>query len=170
MKNKVAVITGGNSGIGLAAAKLFVVQGATVIVNARTEKRLEESKELEKEGITVIKADVSIKSDLENLFKEVNKRFGKIDILFENAKLVNLSLDSMDSAIESSMKTLVEFFDADRCHLGKISDDQPKNIVSYFKRYYEIVSKAAFSQAFFRSPGCVVHSAQANRPKEVSHV
>jgi NAD(P)-dependent dehydrogenase (short-subunit alcohol dehydrogenase family) len=152
IKNKVAVITGGNSGIGLATAKLFVAHGATVIVNARTEKRLEESKELEKEGITVIKADVSIKSDL------------------ENAKLVNLSLDSMDSAIESSMKTLVEFFDADRCHLGKISDDQPKNIVSYFKRYYEIVSKAAFSQAFLRLPGCVVHSAQANRPKEVSHV
>jgi hypothetical protein len=43
-------------------------------------------------------------------------------------------------------------------------------IEKFFKRYYEIVSKVAFSQAFLRLPGCVVHSAQANRPKEVSHV
>lgn len=87
-----------------------------------------------------------------------------------SAKLVNLSLESIDAAIESSLKKLVEFFEADRCHLGKISDDQSKIIVSYFKSYYEIVSKAAFSQALLRLPGCVVHSAKANRPKEVSHV
>jgi hypothetical protein len=87
-----------------------------------------------------------------------------------SAKLVNLPLESIDAGIESSLKLLVEFFEADRCHLGKISDDQSKIIVSYFKRYYEIVSKAAFSQAFLRLPGCVVHSAQANRAKEVSHV
>jgi hypothetical protein len=43
-------------------------------------------------------------------------------------------------------------------------------IEEFFKRYYEIVLKLAFSQAFLRLPGCVVHSAQANRPKEVSHV
>jgi hypothetical protein len=87
-----------------------------------------------------------------------------------SAKLVNLPLESIDAGIEDSIKTLVKFFDADRCHLGKISADQSKIIVSYFKRYYEIVSKAAFSQAFLRLPGCVVHSAQANRRKEVSHV
>ena len=87
-----------------------------------------------------------------------------------SAELVNLPLESIDAAIESSLKSIAEFFEADRCHLGKISDDQSKIIVAYFKRYYEIVSKAAFSQAFLRLPGCVVHSAQANRPKEVSHV
>jgi hypothetical protein len=43
-------------------------------------------------------------------------------------------------------------------------------IEEFFKRYYEIVLKLAFSQAFLRLPGCVVHSAQANRPKEISHV
>jgi hypothetical protein len=87
-----------------------------------------------------------------------------------SSKLVNLPLESIDAGIEDSMKTLVEFFDADRCHLGNISDDQSKIIVSYFKRYYEIVSKAAFSQAFLRLPRCDVHLAQANRQKEVSHV
>jgi len=43
-------------------------------------------------------------------------------------------------------------------------------IEEFFKKYYEIVSKATFSQAFLRLPGYVIHSAQANRPKEVSHV
>jgi len=49
-----------------------------------------------------------------------------------SAKLVNLSLESIDAAIESSLKSLVEFFDADRCHLGRLSDDQTKIVVSHF--------------------------------------
>jgi PAS domain S-box-containing protein len=49
-----------------------------------------------------------------------------------SAKLVNLPLESIDAAIESSIKSLVEFFDADRCHFGEFSDDQSKIVVSYF--------------------------------------
>ena len=49
-----------------------------------------------------------------------------------SAELVNLPLESIDAAIESSMKKLVEFFDADRCHLGEFSGDQSKIVVSYF--------------------------------------
>jgi len=49
-----------------------------------------------------------------------------------SAKLVNLPLESIDAAIESSMKSLAEFFDADRCHLGAFSDDQSKLTVAYF--------------------------------------
>jgi len=49
-----------------------------------------------------------------------------------SANLVNLPLESIDAAIESSMKKLVEFFGADRCHLGEFSDDQSKIEVSYF--------------------------------------
>lgn len=85
LENKVAVITGGNSGIGLATAKLFVKQGAKVIVNARNSQRLEESNHLEEEGIRVIVADVTKKEDLQNLFKTVSDEFGKVDIVFANA-------------------------------------------------------------------------------------
>jgi len=49
-----------------------------------------------------------------------------------SAELVNLSLESIDAAIESSLKKLVEFFDADRCHLGKLLPDQSKIVVPYF--------------------------------------
>ena len=49
-----------------------------------------------------------------------------------SAKLVNLPLESIDVAIESSIKKLTEFFHADRCHLGEFSADQSKLLVSYF--------------------------------------
>ena len=49
-----------------------------------------------------------------------------------SSELVNLPLESIDAAIESSMKSLVEYFDADRCHLGQFTADQSKISVSYF--------------------------------------
>ena len=69
LENKVAVITGGNSGMGLATAQEFIKEGAKVIVTARNEHRLQESSHLEEEGIRVIKADVSNKQDLQDLFQ-----------------------------------------------------------------------------------------------------
>jgi NAD(P)-dependent dehydrogenase (short-subunit alcohol dehydrogenase family) len=85
LKNKVAVITGGTSGMGLATAKLFATEGATVIVTARNQQRFQEALSMEIPNVNVLQADVSNTSDLENLFRQVNERFGKIDILFTNA-------------------------------------------------------------------------------------
>jgi NAD(P)-dependent dehydrogenase (short-subunit alcohol dehydrogenase family) len=85
LENKVAVITGGNSGIGLATAQLFVKEGAKVIVNARNAQRYHESSYLVEEGIRVIQADVTVKEELKDFFAQVNKEFGKIDIVFANA-------------------------------------------------------------------------------------
>ena len=85
LTNKVAVITGGNSGMGLATARLFVKEGAKVIVTARNEERLNDSANLQDEGIRVIKADVQNKEDLKDLFKVVADEYGKVDIVFANA-------------------------------------------------------------------------------------
>ena len=85
LTNKVAVITGGNSGMGLATARLFVKEGAKVIVTARNEERLNDSANLQDEGIQVIKADVQNKEDLKDLFKVVADEYGKVDIVFANA-------------------------------------------------------------------------------------
>ena len=49
-----------------------------------------------------------------------------------STELVNLPLESIDATVEASMKSLVEFFDADRCHLGALSEDQSKITASYF--------------------------------------
>ncbi|WP_298317147.1 SDR family NAD(P)-dependent oxidoreductase [uncultured Aquimarina sp.] len=85
LKNKVAVITGANSGIGLATAKLYLQEGAKVVVSGRRQEALDEvAKELEGDFITV-KADVAIAADNKHLIQEATNKYGKIDILFLNA-------------------------------------------------------------------------------------
>jgi NAD(P)-dependent dehydrogenase (short-subunit alcohol dehydrogenase family) len=82
LEGKVAVITGGNSGIGLATAKLFSMEGALVIVVGRDEKTLENVRH---EGIETVRADVSQMSDLDRMYSEIGGKHGRIDILFANA-------------------------------------------------------------------------------------
>lgn len=82
---KVVVITGGNSGIGLAAAQQFEAEGAHVVVTGRDATTVEAAgKSLGKQELTV-KADVTKTPDLENLFATVREKYGKIDVLFVNA-------------------------------------------------------------------------------------
>jgi NAD(P)-dependent dehydrogenase (short-subunit alcohol dehydrogenase family) len=85
LEGKVAVVTGGNSGIGLATAKQFRDEGAHVAISGRSQKTLDEAaKELGKDAL-VVQADVSKLGDTEKFFPAVEKRFGKIDVLFVNA-------------------------------------------------------------------------------------
>ncbi len=91
LKDKVAVITGANSGIGLASAKLFLKEGAKVVLSGRRAEALAEaSKDLEGDFITVI-ADVSKDEDNKRLIQESVARYGKIDILFLNAGIAPVS-------------------------------------------------------------------------------
>jgi len=85
LKDKVAVITGANSGIGLATAKLFLEQGAKVVLSGRRKEALDEvSKDLEGDFITVV-ADVSKPNDNSALIDKAVETYGKIDILYLNA-------------------------------------------------------------------------------------
>lgn len=88
LEGKVAVITGGNSGIGLATAHLFRQEGATVIATARNAARLAESKEAIGDEIEMVIADVTRIDQLEALFEQVGNQHGHIDILFVNAGVV----------------------------------------------------------------------------------
>lgn len=85
LKDKVAVITGGGSGIGLATAKRFVAEGAKVVITGRSQKTLDEAlKELGTSGIA-IQGDSSNLNDLERIYKEVENQLGKVDTLVVNA-------------------------------------------------------------------------------------
>lgn len=89
LKNKIAVITGGNSGIGYATAKELKAQGATVIITGRRKDALE--KAAAELGVNSIIADQSIVSQTENLVAQVKEQYGKINILFINAGIVGIS-------------------------------------------------------------------------------
>ena len=88
LKNKTAVITGGNSGIGYATAKQLKEQGANVIITGRRKEAIEKAAlEL---GVTAITADQSNISDIEKLATQVKADFGSVDILFINAGIAGL--------------------------------------------------------------------------------
>ncbi|RYF22698.1 MAG: SDR family NAD(P)-dependent oxidoreductase [Oxalobacteraceae bacterium] len=85
LEGKVAVITGGNSGIGLATAKRFVDEGAHVVITGRREKELNDAAALIGKNVTTVTGDVTRLADLDRLYAVVKEKHGHIDILFANA-------------------------------------------------------------------------------------
>ena len=84
-EGKIAVVTGGSSGIGLATAKRFVDEGAHVVITGRRENELKEAATLIKKNVTTVAGDVSRLEDLDRLYAVVKEKHGHIDILFANA-------------------------------------------------------------------------------------
>lgn len=85
LQGQIAVITGGNSGMGLATAELFQKEGAKVIVTARSAETYDKAKKEWGHVLDVVKADVTNLSELDELYSYVKNKYGKIDILFANA-------------------------------------------------------------------------------------
>jgi NAD(P)-dependent dehydrogenase (short-subunit alcohol dehydrogenase family) len=85
LEGKVAVVTGGNSGIGLASAKRLQDEGARVAISGRDQKTLDEAVKVLGTGVLAVQADVAKLGDADKLFTAVAQKFGKIDVLFVNA-------------------------------------------------------------------------------------
>jgi short-subunit dehydrogenase len=86
MQKKVVVITGASSGIGKALAETYASQGWNLVLAARREERLHELKEkLAKNEVLTVKTDVSIEDDCRNLIEKAVEKFGRIDVLINNA-------------------------------------------------------------------------------------
>jgi NAD(P)-dependent dehydrogenase (short-subunit alcohol dehydrogenase family) len=91
LANKVAVITGGNSGIGLATAREFMVNGATVAIFGRNPKTLDKAVTALGNEVLAVQGDIRKLEDIDRLFKQTDKRFGKIDILVANAGIAKFA-------------------------------------------------------------------------------
>lgn len=91
LKNKVTVITGGSSGIGLATAKEFIANGAKVVIFGRGKKALDEAASILGSNSHAVQGDVCQLKDIDKLFAETKTKFGTIDILFINAAQARLS-------------------------------------------------------------------------------
>jgi NAD(P)-dependent dehydrogenase (short-subunit alcohol dehydrogenase family) len=85
LTNKVAVVTGGNSGIGLSTAKAFIDEGAKVVVFGRDQATLDRAVETLGRNAVGVKGDVTNDADLTRLFDTAKQRFGKVDVVFANA-------------------------------------------------------------------------------------
>jgi NAD(P)-dependent dehydrogenase (short-subunit alcohol dehydrogenase family) len=85
LQGKVAVITGGTEGIGLATAQLFVNEGAYVFITGRRQKELDKAVAAIGSNVTGVQGDVAKLADLDRLYETVGKVKGRIDIIFANA-------------------------------------------------------------------------------------
>src|SRR5258707_6700433 len=85
LEDKVAVVTGGNSGIGLATAKRLQEEGARVGIAGRDAHTLEEAAKTIGNGVLAVQADVVVLSDIDRLYRTVAQELGGIDVLFVNA-------------------------------------------------------------------------------------
>jgi NAD(P)-dependent dehydrogenase (short-subunit alcohol dehydrogenase family) len=86
LTNKVAIITGGNSGIGFATAQRFLEEGATVVITGRDQAKLDAAvKQLNHSKLSAIKADAASPKEMQHAYENVQKRHGNVDILFLNA-------------------------------------------------------------------------------------
>jgi len=105
LEGKVAVITGGSSGLALESAKRFVEEGAYVFIVGRRQEQLDEAVKLIGRNVTGVRGDVSNLDDLDRLFDTVKREKGKIDILFasagkgEAAKLGEITEEHFDAGI-----------------------------------------------------------------------
>lgn len=110
LEGKIAVITGGNSGIGLATAKRFVEEGAHVVITGRREKELKEAAVFVGKNVTTVTGDVTRQEDLDRLYAVVKEKHGHIDVLFVNAgwgevaPLNAVTEDHFDKTVDLNVK------------------------------------------------------------------
>lgn len=111
LNDKVVVITGGNSGVGEATAKLFAKEGATVVISARRVEALEKvAKEIEALGGTVLSVptDISKVEDCEKLIDLTVEKFGRIDVLVNNAGVLDTGLKAIDKFLDSDLDKVID--------------------------------------------------------------
>ena len=103
LQNKIAVITGGTTGIGLATAERFASEGATVIVTGRNPETLASAREQLGDSVEVVKSDAARDDDIAQLVEQIKAKHGRIDVLFLNAgialfaPLAQASVDDFDA-------------------------------------------------------------------------
>jgi NAD(P)-dependent dehydrogenase (short-subunit alcohol dehydrogenase family) len=85
LDGKIALVTGGNSGIGLATAKQFVSEGAYVFITGRREAELARAAKEIGRNVTAVQSDVANLADLDRLFAQIKRDKGKLDIILANA-------------------------------------------------------------------------------------
>jgi NAD(P)-dependent dehydrogenase (short-subunit alcohol dehydrogenase family) len=109
LQGKVAVITGGSSGLGLATAQRFVREGAFVYLTGRRQNDLDMAAALIGDGVAPVRGDVQNLGDLDHLYETIKQEKGKIDILVANAGFSHSSTRRKRISTRPSAPTCVDF-------------------------------------------------------------
>jgi len=113
LEGKVAVVTGGNSGIGLATAKRFATEGAKVVVTGRRQPELDAAVKEIGHGAVGVRGDVADLADLDRLYAIVKEKYGRVDVVFANAgggefaPLGQITEEHFDKAFDTNVKGLL---------------------------------------------------------------
>lgn len=113
LDGKIAVVTGGSSGIGLATAKSFIAEGARVYITGRRQSELDEVAGTLGENAVAVQGDVSKPADLDRLYDLIRKEVGHIDIVFANAgigdiaPLGELTEEHVDTLLDINIKGVI---------------------------------------------------------------
>jgi NAD(P)-dependent dehydrogenase (short-subunit alcohol dehydrogenase family) len=113
LDGKIAIVTGGSTGIGLATAQEFVAQGAYVYITGRRETELDMALKTIGSNVTAIRADSSSLSDLDKVYDQIKQEKGRIDIVFANAGIAAfaplgaITEEHFDSIFDTNVKGLV---------------------------------------------------------------
>jgi NAD(P)-dependent dehydrogenase (short-subunit alcohol dehydrogenase family) len=108
LQDKVAVITGGNSGIGLATAREFRANGAKIVIFGRSRQTLEHAAASLGSDVLAVQGDVRSLSDIERLVRETQTRFGRIDVLVVNAGIAKFApLETLSEALFDELSDIL---------------------------------------------------------------
>jgi len=113
LDGKIALVTGGTKGIGFATAQRFVNEGAHVFITGRRQEELDDAVSRIGSNVVGVKSDVSSLSDLDNLYDEIKRHSGRLDILFANAgggrfaPLGSITEEEYDTTFNSNVKGLI---------------------------------------------------------------
>lgn len=125
LQGKVAVITGGSSGIGLATAQRFVKEGAYVFITGRRQSELDRAVKLLGDNVTAVQGDVANLADLDRLYKTVKDTKGRVDVVVANSGVVDV-------------KTIDEVTEA---HFDKTFDINAKGLLFTVNKALPLMSK-----------------------------
>ena len=113
LNGKIALVTGGTSGIGLATAQRFVAEGAYVFITGRRQNALDEAMKIIGQNVTAVRADAANLEELDQLYATIQSEKGHLDILFANAgggalaPLGAITEEHFDSAFNTNVKGLL---------------------------------------------------------------
>lgn len=120
LKDKVAVITGGNSGMGLAAAKLFQAEGAKVVITGRRQEKIDAALEEIGGDAIGIMSDAANLGSMDNLYENIKEKYGRIDILYLNHGIARFSAftevdeETFDEVVNVNLKGV--FFNVQKAY------------------------------------------------------